>query len=242
MLGTYLSAVLQHWEFFAFGVGGPLMVAYNHYCAKKTGQSIPVWFIWSWIGICLFAATYFAWKAEREDLNGARSEIRDLSLPQMAMTLDQIVIANAVRDRKPITSIHLIASITNTGAQSICKDWKLTVKGPDVSIERLFIWVGMARFEYRNSGQIMVLDTDQQLFKKTYPTPVTRNGGATGFIYFDVPGHIKDRLADPRMVYTLSCRDIRGDSVVGARPWRDDDSESPRMLPGLDFTVEQRSN
>jgi hypothetical protein len=217
-LPEYGQALWAHWwplmscaVFTLFGLWAALTNKTNRWIARGT------LFL---AANLLFIASYLAWNDEYEKTH-----------PGLRLTIDTF--ATSRHSSNQVTSIIMVASVSNVGSPSIAERWSLEVipvSGNAVTVYASIVFEANPLTLYLDNGKVGSYSPRDALYLKTSSVPLTMGAKETGFLIFDFPT-ISQAQADARgTVYRLSCLDVFGNKV-----WTDHTMSEPGQRNAMPY-------
>ena len=157
--------------------------------------------------LCAFVVSAGAlWGIEHKKVVDLERQLSN-NIPKLSATFNQIAASPAGKNNES-SILTVVMLITNTGAQSIVKDFEIVVtrkekqiKGVPISPpQKIILW------KNRNKKEGILLNRTDYLPDKCMTQPIVTNGGAGGFIQNFIPGvSVKEIFSDA--VIVLNFRD-----------------------------------
>jgi len=202
----FVFAVLEHWEYLAFGIGGVVALLLS----KMKWSFIPNWAIWAFVGACLFIACFQAWQIEHTQVVA----LEEFSRPRL-----RLVVHGIGHEQRPNRRVDVLvmASVTNQGrAPSTCGDYILRVRTPDGSqYNRNNVYFDAGLWAAVSNDEIRI-GIEDDLYAKTGSNPIVQGQTIYGYLAFEVGLIDPAILPDSRL--DVSCADIFG--IRSAYPGR----------------------
>jgi hypothetical protein len=152
-------------------------------------------------------------------------------LPELKGSIDTLVVCS-LGDKPNEAAIFVIASIRNTGMDSIADNWLLTVRpqgGRSIIATNIEIPDGLPlKLEHRE----MILRKQDALYEKTVEQPIPKGGQVRGILLFQLEGVRRETVTAPGTRFDLEFHGVFG-SKSTAKTVMTERSESPRYLPGM---------
>lgn len=213
------------------------MMTQNGSQVYKSPNKPPRWFAWLSIALAiglLLLASFLAWRDEYKKTR-----------PGLQLVVQTFMSGQAHNESgNDITAVVLLASLSNVGQPSIADQWILTISFPDgrnpiVATPSALIGESTLHLPVANVANRQSVDYNAKdaLYDKTASVPISQGGRQTGFLLFEVSGLTQAEAETPGMIYTVSCHDVFGNTIVGSFKKRAGMDNSIKYLPGMDPPV-----
>jgi len=162
--------------------------------------------------VCFFVgATFMAWKDEYHRAENATRQLEALTTPRLGGSFTLKAVAPDITNNQD-SIISIVASIENTGAPSIAKNFSISVKTARKAVNVIIaphMKGGMNLFDETGERGFRLEDADF-LALKVGEHPIPNNGAAQGFLIGIAKNITKDELLDGTGEVELGFDDIRG--------------------------------
>jgi hypothetical protein len=218
----FLAAVFWRWQGWAGGggVGGAVVVIVGIY-DRVSGDSLSKqMYIAIFLGAFLLGAFYLAWRDEHQkvsvaqaSINDLHAQLADLKNPDFRIEIQGNSVG-LIEQRPDLSAVTLFVSITNVGAPSVARDWRLAVKRPgiDEPIVAKSI-VPPTRGDVtlgRENDSPLIIAASEELAAKTAQMPLTRGEARVGYLLYAIEGVPGAILRAEQTRLTLTVSDVHG--------------------------------
>jgi len=144
---------------------------------------------WGMALFCFLLASVRVWTGEHQSVTRVELEINKLSIPNLNGTVENVLLCEAGK-RKEGSILPVFATITNTGAQSIVKDFVIIVKIGNKQMKGFTLLPTSIMHLHgvgEKEGQELMLKSEDYLPNKCMDHPIVTGGGGGWVSYIFCP-------------------------------------------------------
>src|SRR5260370_13674026 len=191
-VSLFLAAVFSHWQAYLTG-GAPTAILVV--LREVFEVSLPrKFYVWLFLGGFLPLAVFLAWDDEHTARTHADAELAGVSNLIFAGKVEFVAFGRVEvpQEYSHDPTVTVIASLTNTGASSIARDYKLVIVAADG--RGIETWPlnppssGAVVLTLLPKQQQITLCRDDALDVRTHADPISNGGGRQGYLSFQFSG------------------------------------------------------
>lgn len=219
-LKLFIGSSFGHWGTIFFGtLASVLLIAYPYIVTDighpEMSEHFPQWLVYVVVGWTLFWAFFLTWRTEHRSATSAADELKKLSSPQLNVSIDRFGVGS-IHEIGGIT-LHLIASVSNTGAPSIADGFKIKILLANGRSYELDMWVNGNHPIHIQHEQITLAD---MIFEKVISHPINSGAKIRGYLFAMPKAQDRNILSRDVVLMAgntieITCVDVKGNIVKG---------------------------
>jgi hypothetical protein len=205
---AFLSALMADWVSLMSGIVSVVLLIVG---SVRKWDTMPRWAIWTAAAVCFFFASVRVWTTEHRAYIKVQSQIQELTQPKLRLTIDELGVGQ--RGKKSITSVLVIANLTNDGAPSIADTWSLKAILTDGRTKLVgTIYIDPTKPISGSSNVIgpnWKMSPDDALYIKAASKSIQRGDKVRGVLLFDYDAFTVEEMSKIGTKFELRCSDVK---------------------------------
>ncbi|HET9181530.1 MAG TPA: hypothetical protein VFP59_05305 [Candidatus Angelobacter sp.] len=211
----FLQAVFWHWQSWLGGTGfGGAVVVFVALWERFTSRVMRKrMYAAIFIASFLFGAFFLAWRDQYHAAREAQRHLNEVGAVRVPKLEGSIMFLSIAPARDPSDSVvGIFATIDNTGAPSIAKDFRAYLQKPGESRkEGIAIDLPMDQLVFVDSGgHRKIVKTSEYLPKKAIEQPIPTGGSVPGFMLMLFRGITPKEVESPTVDVIFEFKDVTG--------------------------------